>query len=105
MSDAAMLTPDGRYIVVRGRLWRAANPSLEPQLRQKLVDKLMAARRAVDLAKTSGDVDAERAARSTIDRAKHDLGERGPVWWTDGAPDYNRHMVANTPYADWFADR
>ena len=31
------------------------------------------------------------------------LGERGPVWWTDGAPDYNRRMVANTPYSDWFA--
>ena len=25
------------------------------------------------------------------------------MWWTDGAPDYNRHMVRNTPYADWFA--
>ncbi|HEX7855930.1 MAG TPA: hypothetical protein VF503_19770 [Sphingobium sp.] len=59
----------------------------------------------VGLAKTSGDVDAERAARSMIDRAKHELGERGPVWLTDGAPDYNRHMVANTPYAGWFADR
>jgi hypothetical protein len=32
------------------------------------------------------------------------LGERGPVWWHDGAPDLNRHMIKNTPYADWFAD-
>jgi hypothetical protein len=31
------------------------------------------------------------------------LGERGPVWWTDGAPDFNRRMARNTPYADWFA--
>ena len=31
------------------------------------------------------------------------LVERGPVWWDDGAPDLNRHMAKNTPYAEWFA--
>ena len=31
------------------------------------------------------------------------LGERGPVWWDDGAPDYNRRLVRNTPYLEWFA--
>ena len=30
--------------------------------------------------------------------AKVELGERGPVWWSDGAPDYNRHLIKNTPY-------
>ena len=30
------------------------------------------------------------------------LGERGPVWWTDGAPDLGRRMARNTPYAEWF---
>jgi len=105
VSDAAILTPDARYIVVRGRLWRAANPLLEPERRQKLVEELMAARRAVGEAKKSCDTNGERAARSLVDRAKRELGERGPIWWTDGAPDYNRHMVANTPYAGWFADR
>lgn len=35
--------------------------------------------------------------------AKIALGERGPVWWHDGQPDFNRHMAKNTPYADWFA--
>ena len=43
-----------------------------------------------------------RAARDAVDRAKQALGERGPVWWTDGAPDFNRRMVKNTPYRDWF---
>jgi len=38
-----------------------------------------------------------------VDAAKHALGERGPVWWTDGAPDFNRRLVANTPYAAWYA--
>ena len=96
-------TPDGRYFVVAGRLWRASNPALAPELRQQLVDKLMDARRRVGSAKRAGDPDAERRARAEVDAAKRALGERGPVWWTDGAPDYNRRMVANTPYADWYA--
>lgn len=25
--------------------------------------------------------------RARVDAAKHGLGERGPVWWDDGAPD------------------
>ena len=24
------------------------------------------------------------------------------MWWTDGAPDYNRRLVRNTPYREWF---
>lgn len=96
-------TPDGRYFVVRGRLWRTSNPALPAQLRQELVDRLMRARRQVGAAKRAGDADAERAARLDVDAAKRGLGERGPVWWSDGAPDYNRRMVANTPYAQWYA--
>nr|WP_244496706.1 hypothetical protein [Aureimonas ureilytica] len=42
-------------------------------------------------------------ARQAVDRAKRALGERGPVWWSDGAPDLNRRLVRNTPYADWYA--
>ena len=45
------------------------------------------------------DEAAERAARAKVHAAKVALGERGPVWWDDGAPDYNRHLVKNTPYA------
>ena len=96
-------TPDGRYFVVAGRLWRTSNPGLAPEVRQELVDQLMRARRQVGIAKKAGDTNAERAARSVVDAAKRALGERGPVWWTDGAPDLNRRMAANTPYADWYA--
>ena len=96
-------TPDGRYFVVKGRLWRTSNPTLAPDVRQELVNALMQARRAVGLALKAGDAAAERSARSKVDAAKIALGERGPVWWTDGAPDLNRKMVANTPYADWYA--
>ena len=96
-------TPDGRYFVVSDRLWRTSNPGLSPEHRQELVDQLMRARRQVGLTKKAGDAEAERQARSSVDKAKRALGERGPVWWTDGAPDLNRRMVANTPYADWYA--
>lgn len=98
-----LTTPDGRYIVVRGRLWRTANPGLAEDERVRLVAALMDGRRGVAAAKRNDDAAAEAAARSAVDAAKHDLGERGPVWWTDGAPDLNRHMARTTIYAEWFA--
>lgn len=94
-------TPDGRYFVVKGRLWRSSNPALAEDLRQQLVDQLMQGRRQVGAARKAGDEAAERRARAIVDEAKRGLGERGPVWWLDGAPDYNRRMVGNTPYAAW----
>lgn len=48
-----LTTPDGRYLIVRGRLWRATDPSLSEQERQRLVNELMDARRAVKAAKAS----------------------------------------------------
>ena len=96
-------TPDGRYFVVKGRLWRSSNPHLAPDERQHLVNQLMDARRQVGAALKAHDEAAERTARAGVDEAKRALGERGSVWWTDGAPDYNRRMVVNTPYAAWYA--
>lgn len=97
------VTPDGRYFVVRGRLWRMSDPSLDPDRRQVLVRHLMAARRAVAIARRTGDQAAEDAAHADVDAAKRALGERGPVWWSDGAPDLNRHLARTGPYADWYA--
>ncbi len=96
-------TPDGRYIIVRGRLWRAANPNLPVEEREALVRTLMAARRAVRAAQVDGDAAGLSADRATVDAAKIALGERGPVWWQDGAEDLNRHLVRNTPYRAWYA--
>ena len=98
------VTPDGRYFVVRGRLWRCSNPALPPERRVELVHDLMGARRRVGAALKAGEAEAERAARADVDRAKVALGERGPVWWDDGAPDWNRRMARNTPYAEWWAE-
>lgn len=103
------VTPDGRYIVVRGRLWRRANPHLGEAERSAHVAELMTARRAVAAAKRadrSGDANAAgslSAARAAVDAAKVALGERGPVWWDDGSTDENQRMARNTRYAEWFA--
>jgi hypothetical protein len=82
-------------------LWRLSNPNLDPQERQRLVHELMSARRAVRSVRDNPKALAE--VRSRVDAAKRALGERGPVWWNDGEPDYNRQMVRDTPYAEWFA--
>lgn len=97
------VTPDGRYFVVRGRLWRRSNPALGEAERQAIVAQLMTARRAVAAALRAADPAAEATARAAVDAAKTALGERGPVWWTDGAPDLNQHMAADTPYSAWLA--
>lgn len=96
-------TPDGRYFVHNGILWRCADPELEEEQRQRLVKSLMEARRDVGAAKRSGDAQAEREARARVHEAKVALGERGPTWW-DGE-DYNRMKPENTPYAGWWAER
>ena len=96
-------TPDGRYIVVRGRLWRASNPALNDAERDRWVKGLMEARRSIGSAKRQGDAMAERRARQRVHRAKVALGERGAMWWDDGAPDENQRLVGNTHYAGWFA--
>jgi len=92
-------TPDGRYIVVDGVLWRATNPALSPEKRDTLVRELMAARRAVE---TASDTNELQRARQSVDDAKIQLGERGPVWWAEGQRDWTRKKVLNSPYADWY---
>ena len=97
-----IFTPDGRYFIVRDRLWRATNPGLEASVRSDLVKALMQARREVGIALRAKDSVRLGKARSAVDAAKMSLGERGPVWWTDGAKDFNRHLVNNSPYASWY---
>lgn len=66
-------TPDGRYLVVNGRRWRATDPAIPEKLRVELVEELMAARRLV---RTD-----EAQARPRVQDAKVALGERGEEWW------------------------
>lgn len=94
------VTPDGRYFVAKARLWRRTDPSLPEGERLAAVRDLMAARRAV---RDAADAEATRAARAHVQAAKERLGERGPVWWDDGAPDETRKAPWNTRYGDWWA--
>lgn len=96
------VTPDGRYFVVKGRLWRCTDPRLPEGERQRLVRALMKARADVRRAQQQADEALLKDARVRVHENKVALGERGPVWWTDGAPDYNRRKVENTPYRDWY---
>jgi len=95
-------TPDGRYFVVKGQLWRCMNPLLSECERQRLVHDLMDARRDVKRAKCADDSNMFSSARARVNAAKVGLGDRGPVWWDDGSPDYNRCRIELTPYADWY---
>lgn len=93
------VTPDGRYFVAKGRLWRRTDPALDPATRRAAIRDLMRARRDVGRAGTPA---AEREARDRVDAAKRRLGERGPVWWSDGAPDESRLAPWNSSYAAWW---
>ena len=73
--------------------------ALVPEQRQQLVNRLMRAHRAIGQALRASDAAALRDARDQVEAAKAGLGERGLVWWADGAPEYIRHLVKNTPYA------
>lgn len=80
-------TPDGRWIVVDGRRWRASDPAIPEGLRAELVAELMDARRAVAAARRSDEATALRAARARVHAAKVALGERGHPWWDEPSAD------------------
>lgn len=95
------VTPDGRYFVSKGRLWRCTDPGLDDTARRAAVKALMQARRAVHV--NRDDPAAVATARADVDAAKRALGERGPVWWDDGAPDEGGKHPKNSSYAAWWA--
>ncbi|ATY99649.1 hypothetical protein ACFY9H_19515 [Streptomyces bacillaris] len=74
-------TDDGRYIVVKGRRWRATDPDIPEADAAALRSHLMAARRAVKEAGRAADDAALRRARERVQEAKVALGERGTPWW------------------------
>lgn len=94
-------TPDGRYFVAAGKLRRCPDPRLTPEGRKALTKKLMEARRKMKEVQNS-DVRLRRARRA-VNAAKQALGESGPVWWDDGAPDEAMTAPQDSSYADWWA--
>jgi hypothetical protein len=80
---AAWATEVETHRRIRGRLWRVSDPRIPDDLRQRLVDELMAARRAM---RAAGGADGPtRDARDRVQDAKVALGERGLRWWLDDA--------------------
>lgn len=78
--DGPERTPDGHFVVIDGRRWRATDPEVPERLAAELRSELMAARRAV---RDAGDDDATAAARARVQDAKVALGERGEPWWEE----------------------
>ena len=78
-----MDAPKTAFIIVGGRRWRASDPAIPANLRQELVNELMAARRAVRDGKSERDV---RNSRRRVNDAKLALGERGHAWWLPPTP-------------------
>ena len=72
------VTPDGRYLVIDGRRWRATDPAIPEDRRAELTQVLMAWRR--DVRRTRG-TDQEDTSRAGVHAAKVALGERGTPWW------------------------
>ncbi len=88
--DGPERSDDGRYVIIKGRRWRATDPDIPEVEAAELRRALMAARRAVGRALKSGDPDAERAARADVQAAKVALGERGTPWWEQSASERRR---------------
>ena len=87
-------TPDGRYVVIDGRRWRATDPELPEDVAALLRRSLMSARRAVGSALRASDPVAERAARDRVQRAKTALGERGTPWWEQSSAERRERWEA-----------
>lgn len=88
-------TPEGHYIVVEGRRWRATDPMIPEERRTELVRILMAWRREVR--RTNGTPE-EPTARAGVHAAKVALGERGePPWWEQTEEERRNRWLTEVP--------
>ena len=87
-------TPDGRYVVVDGRRWRATDPLIPEERRAELQRVLMGWRRAV---KTARGTDDEPRVRAGVQAVKVALGERGTPWWEQDDADRRARWSAEVP--------
>lgn len=79
--------PDGHYIIVNNRKWRATDPMIPEEELAELKHYLSKGRTGVrgvrSGAKSEQDADVQLSRKRT-GLAKHGLGERGkPEWWND----------------------
>ncbi|MEU7479781.1 hypothetical protein AB0A63_27580 [Lentzea sp. NPDC042327] len=78
-------TPDGHFVIINGRRWRATDPDIPPEPAARLRSLLMKARRDISAAHRTDDPEAEHDARARVQLAKVALGERGTPWWEQTA--------------------
>lgn len=97
MSEPPETTPDGRYLVIGGRRWRATDPAIPEERRDELTRVLMAWRREVRRAKGTAD---EPDARAGVQAAKVALGERGEPWWEQSDEQRRARWSAEVPAPD-----
>lgn len=90
-------TPDGRYVVIDGRRWRATDPDIPDERAAELRKVLMAWRREVR--RTKG-TDEERASRDGVQAAKVALGERGTPWWEQTDAERRARWEADVAWPD-----
>ena len=94
MSEPPEVSPDGRYVVVDGRRWRATDPAIPEARRAELTRALMAWRREV---RRAGGTDDEDAARAGVKAAKVALGERGTPWWEQSDDERRERWSVEVP--------
>ena len=87
-------TPDGRYVVIDGRRWRATDPAIPEERQAELRSILMAWRREV---RRTMRTDEERASRDGVQAAKVALGERGTPWWEQTDDERRARWEADVP--------
>lgn len=88
------MTPDGRYVIIAGRRWRATDPAIPETRRDELTRVLMAWRREVR--RTRGGPE-ESASRAGVQAAKVALGERGTPWWEQSDDERRDRWGAEVP--------
>lgn len=91
MADEPERTEDGRYIVIKGRRWRATDPDIPEDRNAELRSILMAWRREVK--RTSGAPESRAGVQAT----KVALGERGTPWWEQSEYERRARWEAAVP--------
>ncbi|MGJ0119777.1 hypothetical protein ACQ7HM_11265 [Williamsia sp. MIQD14] len=94
MSDGPERTSDGRYIVVKGRRWRATDPEIPADRDAELRSILMAWRREVKR------TDGAPESRAGVQAAKVALGERGTPWWEQSMDERRARWEADVARPD-----
>ncbi|GAA2009882.1 hypothetical protein JL107_17125 [Nakamurella flavida] len=97
-------TPDGHFVIIEGRRWRATDPDIPEDVAAELRRALMSARRAVGAALKAGDPGAERSARDRVQAAKVALGERGTPWWEQTPQERRARWEALPPHTEHTSD-